>query len=306
MAQRAWWPCERRSIRCSAAADPAITRLSNGHYYNQRLGAHNVWEVELDASLVDEAGAIVSEGSPFAQLVGGGAAYVPITTRRGDHFFAHRVSQWNSNICWISCDNARAFDRFNRLFSRMGLAEYFGGVVPHARSLQMYNAFYVTRSWCKEHNFHTDYSARVGTNALTLITPVADYREKDSFQLSYEKRGAEHLVGQRGTPPELARYTYKKGTAIVFGSGFVHSTEPGAAAEGETHAYLCFTFGTDSMASWSDITSTIGTQSRLVREPNGELALSAFGKDLEQLDEARRQGIVSEEEFKQLYHEGLY
>ena len=221
MAQRAWWPCERRSIRCSAAADPAITRLSNGHYYNQRLGAHNVWEVELDASLVDEAGAIVSEGSPFAQLVGWGAAYVPITTRRGDHFFAHRVSQWNSNICWISCDNARAFDRFNRLFSRMGLAEYFGGVVPHARSLQMYNAFYVTRSWCKEHNFHTDYSARVGTNALTLITPVADYREKDSFQLSYEKRGAEHLVGQRGTPPELARYTYKKGTAIVFGSGCV-------------------------------------------------------------------------------------
>lgn len=86
----------------------------------------------------------------------------------------------------------------------------------------------------------------------------------------------------------------------------MHSTEPGAAAEGETHAYLCFTFGTDSMASWSDITSTIGTQSRLVREPNGELALSAFGKDLEQLDEARRQGIVSEEEFKQLYHEGLY
>ena len=39
-----------------------------------------------------------------------------------------------------------------------------------------------------------------------------------------------------------ARYEYKKGSAIVLGSSFEHSTEPGAAhADDGIHAYLCFT-----------------------------------------------------------------
>lgn len=149
-------------------------------------------------------------------------------------------------------------------------------------------------------------SFQVGTSALTLITPIADYNQTSSFQLTYQKRAPDHIVGQGGMAPELARHKYQKGRAIVFGSGFVHSTEPGAAADGECHSYLCFTFGTDDMEAWPDITSTIGTQSRLFIQPSGELVFSEFGKDLEALEQARANGTISEDEYRQLYHEGLY
>ena len=88
--------------------------------------------------------------------------------------------------------------------------------------------------------------------------------------------------------PNLRQYAYRKGKAIVFGSRFEHrsrpahrmpsasitltriaphhvsrSTEPGAGADGEAHAYLCFMFGTDEQAQWSDIAQTMDAQATL-------------------------------------------
>ena len=76
---------------------------------------------------------------------------------------------------------------------------------------------------------------------------------------------------------------YKKGRAVVFGSGFEHSTEPGAGRDGEAHAYLCFTFGTDQQEKWPEIEKTLGTQSRVVTHPDGQICLSQLGAELERM-----------------------
>lgn len=306
--------------------DTDVRRLPAGGFYNTRLQAPNVWELEMDVALVDEARRVALDGSPFARLLSPGAAYERVATPSGLGFFAHRVRQWDSNIAWVSCDDAAAFAHFSDLFDRMGVARAFAPVVPHRRRLRMYNAFFVTRSWCRTPDLHVDYAPAVGTHALTLITPVDDFSVSSSFQLSYRQSGGGGMqTGEQPRPggavgcesastagdataavDTLARYEYRKGRAIVFGSGFTHATEAGTAAPGEQHTYLCFTFGTDIMSAWPDICSTIDSQSRLLCTPNGELQLSRFGRDLASLEEARRSGVVAEEEYAQLYREGLY
>ena len=84
---------------------------------------------------------------------------------------------------------------------------------------------------------------------------------------------------------ERRRYTYRRGRAIVFGAGFEHSTEPGRCADGQPHAYLCFTFGTDRQAAWEQISRTLDTQSRIVCQPDGTLGLSHLGRELERMIE---------------------
>ena len=89
-----------------------------------------------------------------------------------------------------------------------------------------------------------------------------------------------HSVCSR-LPHARPRYTYRKGKALVFGSRFEHSTEPGAGQEGEQHAFLCFMFGTHDQAAWADISETMDAQARVVQEPDGELRLTALGRAIE-------------------------
>jgi hypothetical protein len=77
------------------------------------------------------------------------------------------------------------------------------------------------------------------------------------------------------------RYVYRRGRAIVFGSRFSHSTEPGRTADGAPHVYLCFTFGTDQPERWPMIAQTIDSQSRVLARPDGALVLSALGRRIE-------------------------
>ena len=143
---------------------------------------------------------------------------------------------------------------------------------------------------CEAPNYHTDYWPPVGTDALTLITPLRDFAETDSFQLVYRARppppqngdGAA-AGGAGGAATEERRYAYQKGRAIVFGSRFEHSTEVGAGRDGEAHAYLCFTFGTDQAHRWPEISRTLGTQTRVVKHPDGELRLSHLGEEIERM-----------------------
>ena len=63
--------------------------------------------------------------------------------------------------------------------------------------------------------WHVDYMDEVGTTAFTLMTPLHDYRNRESFQLLY--------VDDAG---RSARYEYRRGRAVCFGARFMHSTEP--------------------------------------------------------------------------------
>ena len=64
----------------------------------------------------------------------------------------------------------------------------------------------------------------------------------------------------------MRRYVYQKGRAIAFGSGFEHSTEPGRGRDGQTHAYLCFTFGTDEQQRWPEIARTLACACQILAE----------------------------------------
>ncbi|EOD23142.1 hypothetical protein EMIHUDRAFT_195756 [Emiliania huxleyi CCMP1516] len=255
-----------------AAASADVRRLADGTCFNRKLGALNVFEIDVD------------DAEPYTE----------VATPAGN-FFTQRVSGWRSNIAWVSVDDEHSFQRFEALFERLELPQRFSSVIPHLSSPRLFSAFYVCRSWCEAHSFHTDYMRPVGLHALTLITPLRDYQETDSFQLTYKPavasgapqsdgyaaHGSEDATEGRTAPPALQRYAYKKGKAIVFGSRFEHSTEPGAGDEGEVHAYLCFTFGTDDQSKWADIAQTLDTQSRIVQHPDGELRLSALGRAIE-------------------------
>lgn len=285
-------------LRASAASllpDADVTALGDGAFYNERIGAHNVFEVDLDSAVVDEAARIFygsggpaagafSRG-PFASTTAMREPYDDIHTPEGG-FFAQRVT-WRSNIAWVSVDDRRSFEAFEALFRQARLPERFAAVVPHSGALRLYSAFYVVRSWCEAHNWHQDYKPSVGTHALTLITPLHDFDETDSFQLSYlpQPLGAPSGDATRSgdevvTGDEVRRYAYRKGRAIVFGSGFEHSTEPGKGRDGQPHVYLCFTFGTDRQEQWPEISRTISTQSRIVQHPDGKLRLSAIGEEI--------------------------
>ena len=278
------------------AVDHDVIRLPDGTYYNHRLQAQNVWEVDVDESIIEEAAEIFygrhGDGGPFCGIGDDGAPTYDDALTPVGRFFTQRVSAWRSNIAWVAVDDTQSFARFEALFQRLRLAERFSHVIPHAVTPRLYCAQYVVRSCCEGHNFHTDWNAAVGTSALSLITPLRNYRERASFQLSYKATAGEVqpdgsiALGTTNAErlrerPALRRYEYTKGKAIVFGSRFEHSTEPGAGHEGEPHAYLCFMFGTDEQARWPDIEETMDAQARVVWQPNGELQLSALGRRIE-------------------------
>lgn len=98
------------------------------------------------------------------------------------------------------------------------------------------------------------------------------------------------LNSQAAAPPStspparrMRRHDYQLGRALVFGGGFMHSTEPGRAAGDEPHAYLCFTFGTDRLEHWPLIAQTIdGDQSRMLCRPDGTFVLTQYGRGLQE------------------------
>ena len=289
-------------LSTSTGPDADVVQLPDGTFFNHRLGALNVFEIDVDESIIDEAASLFFDsssectgefGSPFSSVTDMEHTYDELLTRAG-RFFVQRVSGWRSNIVWVAVDDHASFSKFESIFKRLELPQRFASIIPHIASPRLYSAFFVVRSWCDAHNFHTDYNSLVGTHALTLITPLRDYTERSSFQLTYKAAaaggeilpngqiamGTANADGMRRTPA-LKRYEYRRGKAIVFGSGFEHSTEPGAGHDGEVHAYLCFTFGTDDQERWPQIAETLDMQSRIMQQPCGELRLSALGRAIE-------------------------
>lgn len=86
------------------------------------------------------------------------------------------------------------------------------------------------------------------------MTPTASEPRRACWRARSRVRLREDGRLDEGDPgSEVRRYAYKKGAAVVFGSKFMHSTEPGAGRNGEPYAYLCFTFGTTDMAAWPQV-----------------------------------------------------
>ena len=180
----------------------------------------------------------------------------------------------SSDLAWISVDDLDTWQTFRGIFEQTGVAEAVANLVsPLHRQVQLYSSFYVVRSHCTDANWHADWPVGTGTSAWTLLAPLESYETSD-FQLLYKDcEGGVH------------QYRYEEGEAILFGSHFMHSTEPGAARRGAAapHAFLCFTFGSDDLGFYEDhVAPTIsGYQSRIVVAADGAVRLTEIGDYLE-------------------------
>jgi hypothetical protein len=242
--------------------------ISHGDwYFNTRLAAPNVWEIDVSPETVDKAAALFNEIDLPLPVITAVPTNTSVKTASGASYFVSQNPFGSvSDLQWISVDDQPTYDAFNKIFKELEIPQRFAHLV--SGSINMISATYVVRSHCKQSNVHVDYFDEVGTQAFTLMTPLrnyaVDYNSQFKFQLLYESEheGEEH-----------ARYTYRKGKAIVFASQFKHSTEPGMSSEpGKApHVYLCFAFGSDDPRLWPAISQTVGGQSRLVSKANGKL-----------------------------------
>lgn len=165
------------------AVDADVCCVAEGLHFNNRLAAPNVWEIDVNKDVIDIATDIFERGEPFASASKDGEPYESIETGVGS-FFLQRIN-WQSDACWISVDDKESYEAFHSIFTQLKLPERLAPLFPHSDGIQLYSAFYVVRSQCSAHNFHVDYKPEVGVDAMTLITPLQDYEETETFQLSY-------------------------------------------------------------------------------------------------------------------------
>mmetsp|Transcript_7980 Transcript_7980/g.24947 ORF Transcript_7980/g.24947 Transcript_7980/m.24947 type:complete len:315 (+) Transcript_7980:94-1038(+) len=279
---------------CSALRAPRVLHL------DRRIAAPNVVRLPMPAAALDAARAAFDgairphlERNLIEDLE---AQPVPCSQLRSAHgnFFVMRggsstdeSKRHSSDLAWISVDDMPTWEAFRKIFDLSGVADAVRPLVDCDEGIRLYSSFYVVRSRCASANLHVDWGDGVGTNAFTLLAPLEDYSGVDDFQLLYEASAAHEAVagGVGGGDGGLAQYRYRLGEAIVFGSHFYHSTEPGASAGGAAapHVYLCFTFGSDRAAFFEEhIAPTIsGYQSRLLVAADGSVRLTELGRHLE-------------------------
>lgn len=216
------------------------------HQINADLEAANVIELDIDYAVVQESYAEVEDifgAGNFDGLRVDGASGIGL----------YSVSPgWNSDISWVSSGNEQAFAYFDRHFQKLKVVEKTQEQIGDHGELIMYSGFFVTRTYATEASFHHDYSDGVGMNAFTLMTPVMATGEKGN--LLYKTAEGDERV-----------YKYKPGTAICFGSNFLHSTEPFSSED--PYAFLCFTYGVRNPELWPLIAETVAEQGLFYRHP---------------------------------------
>ena len=202
--------------------------VASQKYHNSRLNASNVWCTDVLASHVAEAAATFERCNLRAahrrlDITKKSSREQVVCDNGGERFFAHHAG-WNSDVSWISCDDQPTHSAFLSLFERIGLAQKFSSVVGDVGGgVHMFTAFFVVRTSCSKPDMHEDYGRKARTHArmhaLTAMIPLyKEYADVPDFQLLY-----------RDADQHTRQYRYKHGEAIVFGTGFVHSTEPGRA-----------------------------------------------------------------------------
>lgn len=114
-----------------------VFQNAEGRYFNARLSAPNVWELEVDPMIIDEAASIY-KGIRWKQELVSGCRFV--VEGSGLAFFTQKP-EWNSDISWLSVDNEACYDVFLSIFTRLGIAQLFEPLV--VGSVRLYSASYV-------------------------------------------------------------------------------------------------------------------------------------------------------------------
>lgn len=228
---------------------------------NTELRAHNVYEIPVDPSLIETARAFYSRHIA-PRLIEQHESF-----QSGDHaLYVNRPPGWWSDISWWSPDDLPTYRHFEtEFFRKLSLGERLHRLIDIDSTVRLYCSFFVVRSRCEQTRFHKDYSWGCGTNCFTLMTPLEDMSSTEAGHLAYiDTRGLRRI------------YRYRKGTAVVFGTGFLHGTQ--CYSGGRPHPFLCFTFGSDKEKYWPELQKSISYQSRLLCRPGG-----TFMRDMQPL-----------------------
>lgn len=211
--------------------------------FNSDLNANNVIKLNFPLQWLDSINAAVNNDAICSRL--------------------NKVQpQWNGDICWMSPNTLRDFKIFDDVFSKLNIANVIRDGLKLDFNLQMYCGFFVIRSRCHAENYHTDWLG-TGLKAFTLITPLV--AEGDDFGLLYKKSDA-----------SIGKYFYKPGEIIVFAEGFLHSSMP--SSSNRKVVLLSYTFGTDDISLLPLLIKSIGTQSNVIRLPNGDFRIADLEK----------------------------
>lgn len=159
-------------------------------------------------------------------------------------------------LLWVTARTAASHQYFQDFFNTLPLAD-FAPRLKVRKQLRLYGGFFVVGNRASEWMWHYDY--RPKARAYTLITPLQPWIT-----------GHGHLgclpAGAEATEPDI--YTYQHGEAIVFGDGFLHSTEPYAPHD-QHRILVSLTFGSDRWQDWDLIRQNIAEQSNHYGLPCG-------------------------------------
>ena len=137
----------------------------------------------------------------------------------------------------MSSASKETFDFFDNCFEELKIEEQIRKVTGVEYPIVMYSGYFVVRSYGTASHYHVDYRD-CGINAFTLMTPIQIDENASTGHLLYKDVFDKEVV-----------YRYRKGKAILFGSDFLHSTEPFKSEQ--KFIFLCFTFGTNAVSLYT-------------------------------------------------------
>ncbi len=206
---------------------------SRKHFINPQLLAPNVREVDVS---LDRLAPIIALGPEIQKIT---RQVERLTLPGGLNMEVLHPTSWNSDLLWIAADDEATYRHFETLFHALGVAEHVADHIAFDREIRLYNAMFVSRSHCREHYWHTDWSGS-NNDGFTFLTPVSD--NCGDIDLDY-----------RDIRNEIRTYRYRKGKGIMFADFFNHSTAPGQSDK--PAVLLALQFGTDRMEQWGEMLS---------------------------------------------------
>lgn len=187
-------------------------------------------------------------------LFAGGASHCRIIRQADFHY--QLVSYGEYPLLWLSSHDASTFQIYQRFFDALAIDDEIKSLVDHDASIVMYCGFLVIGDRAPSPLWHVDYE--FGANGFTLITPLFDLAP-DHGHLLFEAADG-----------KTCRYEYQTGEAIIFGDGFMHSTEAYDTAS-RKRVLVSLTFGTDKTEYWNILKNTVGGQSDYLVLPCGHV-----------------------------------
>lgn len=219
----------------------------------------NAYKFSFDGHLLDEIREIYTStlspglSAPQNAFLHEAIAPLDIAINTPHHKF-RLISYGKSPLLWVSCDDRNTYDVFKRFADTLQIYDDVRELVDFKNDIVVYCGYFVVGNRLLKENWHVDYFS--GSSAYTFLTPLFELDGTHGNLLYKDKAGC------------TQQYRYKLNEGIVFGEGFLHSTECYNVSQ-KMRVLLSFSIGTDKLECWDALKQTIGTQSKFMYLPCG-------------------------------------